>query len=266
MNLSLYKATVKSNWLLGVTIFAVMMIYLSTIISIFDPKGNEALKSMLAILPKELVSAMGMEDIGLNFTGFIASYYYGMIAILFPLIYCIIAANRLIAKHVDRGSMSYLLSTPNTRVRIVITQAAFLVSSLAALFVLITGAGIGISEAMFKGELDIGRFIVLNLCAMMLFFAISGIGFFFSCIFNDTKYSLAFGAGIPIVFYVVDMLSRVSSDLDWLGKISIFTLFKPSKIIAGDSFTLTACILLVLIAVLFYGAGMIAFKKRDLPL
>lgn len=266
MNLTLFKATTKANWVIGCIFLAVMFMYLSIIVSMYDPHDMNALNAMLETLPKELVSAMGFGTLATDLTSFIANYYYGFIIIMFPTIYCIIVANRLVARHVDRGSMAYLLSTPNSRLKIVSTQAMYLLVTVALLFGLVTIAGIGISEALFPGQLDMGSFVVLNLCALLTFFAISGICFFFSCIFNDTKYSLAFGGGLPIAFFVINMLSNVSPDFGWLSNLTLFSLFNPSNIIAGDTSIIIPSLVLAGVAAVSYLGGIFIFKDRDLPL
>ena len=231
MNKTLFKKTIKTNWLIGVIIFAVMMMYLSIIISMFDPENVEGIMAMIETMPQELVAAMGLTEMGTTLTTFIASYYYAFIALMFPMIYCVIVANRLIAKHVDKGSMAYLIATPNSRIKIASTQAIFLLFSITLLFILVSLSGILISQALFPGQLEIGAFLLLNFITMVIFYAISGISFFFSCLFNETKYSLAFGAGVPIAFFVLNMLSNVNEQYTWIGNLSLFSLIEPIAIV-----------------------------------
>ena len=42
--------------------------------------------------------------------GFMISYLYGFILLVFPMVFCILRANGLVAKYVDRGSMACLLA------------------------------------------------------------------------------------------------------------------------------------------------------------
>jgi len=266
MNLTLFRVTARLNWLIGLIIFAVMLMYMATIISMFDPESMQGLLAMLETLPPGLVAAMGFDKLGTTLTSFLAGNYYGFIAIMFPMIYCIIIANRLVARHVDSGSMAYLLSTPNSRVTIVTTQALYLLGSITVLLGLVTAAGIAVSQAMFPGRLDTGGFLRLNLMTLLTFYAISGICFFFSCIFDETKYSLAYGAGIPIAFFVINMLANVSERYAWLRNFTIFTLLNPAQILAGDPFTVTAGLILTGIALVTYAAAIMVFNRRNLPI
>ena len=49
---------------------------------------------------------------------------------ILPLVFSIMLANKLIMGYIDNGSMAYLIATPNTRFKIVFTQALFLIISL----------------------------------------------------------------------------------------------------------------------------------------
>jgi ABC-2 type transport system permease protein len=153
----------------------------------YNPDTQESLNEMLKMMPKELISAMGFSGTANTLLSFIATYFYGFLILLLPMIYTIVVANRSIASHVDKGSMAYLLSTPNTRARIVTTQAIYLLVSITIIIGFVAIAGISMCQVMFPGELDIPGFLLLNFGALLLYYALTGIGFFASCIFNDTR-------------------------------------------------------------------------------
>jgi len=266
MSRTLFRYTTRSNWVIWVIFFAIMALYLSMIISMYDPEDAGAMSEMLTLLPKELVSAMGYDLVITDLASFMASYYYGFLIFLFPMIYCIIIGNRLVAAHVDRGSMAYLLSAPSSRVKIVLTQAAFLIVSVFLLIGMIGVVGLGFCQLMFPGELDGAAFLWLNLGAILLFLAVSAICFFFSCLFDDAKYSLALGAGIPVLFFVINTLSNVSTDYGWLNYLTLFSLYDPARILSGEQSIVTSCLIFTGIAAVLYGGGIYLFNRRDLSL
>lgn len=71
------------------------------------------------------------------------------------------------------------------------------------------GGAVLVSEAMFKGAMDIGAFFRLNFTVMFVNMTVMSICFFFSCLFNDTKWSLGLGAGIHVLFLLCNMLGGV---------------------------------------------------------
>lgn len=261
----LLKATIKQNYIVFIIIVAVLMLYLPIIITMFDPSTQESLNEILKVMPQGMIAAMGFDEIGGTLLDFIGIYFYGFLILLLPMIYTIIVCNRSIASHVDKGSMAYLLSTPNARNKIVKTQAFFIIISITIMIGITTVVGISISNIAYPGELDVSKFLLLNLGALLLYYALTGIGFFSSCLFNDTKNSLMIGAGLPVVFLVIQMISDVGEKTSFLKYFTIFSLFDSDKIIKGDVF-LPQFITLFIIGIVMYEIGFYVFRKRDLPL
>ena len=261
----LLKATIKQNFILFLIIISVLMLYLPIIITMYDPATQDSLNEVLEMMPQGLIAAMGFSNIGAELIDFIGSYYYGFLILLLPMIYTIVACNRSIASHVDKGSMAYLLSTPTTRNKIARTQSLFVILSTTIMIAIITLVGIVLSNATFPGEMEINAFLLLNLGALLLYFSVTGIGFFASCLFNDTKNSLMIGAGLPIAFLVIQMISDVGEKTSFLKYFTMCTLFDSDKIISREGFA-PQFIALTAIAIVMYGLGFYVFKKRDLPL
>lgn len=140
----------------------------------------------------------------------------------------------------------------------------------------------GMPEAMFVGvinyqlaadeaALDKGLnfvlkdYVMLNLGAFLLMFAIGGISFLFSCVFNLSKNSLALGAGIPIAFLIFQIMAKASSSLESFKYLSLNSLFVPADITGGGTYWPQFAVLAVFGLVL-YALGIKVFKEKDLPL
>lgn len=264
---ALQKYNIKTNKILWLIIFAVLVFYISIIISMFDPKSVKALNEMLEILPESLIKALGFDVMSTELTTFIANYIYGFLILVFPVIFTIIINNRLIAKHVDNGSMSYLLTTPNSRSKFAFNQALFSITSITLLIIAVTITAIISSNLMFPNELNINKFIYLNIYTIILYFAISGISFFASCFFSETKNSLAVGAGVPITFLVLQMLGNALDKTAWIKKLSIYGLFRPEELLNNNySFVVLSSIIFLILAIILYTSAIITFKNKDLSI
>jgi len=211
-------------------------------------------------------SALARMVINTTFLGMLCSTFYTMHGVLLPLVYIIFTANSLIAAQVDRGSMAYVLSAPVRRSTLVLTQALYLIAALAAMCAVITLVGLA-SIRLFQSDIEVylADFLLLNLGLFLLLFATSGVSFLFSCVFNLSRHSLALGAGIPIAFFLFDLLSTVSGDLEFFRYFTINTLFDRDAILAGEPVLLPFAALAV-IGVALYGAGARVFTRKDLPL
>ena len=264
ISIPLLRATAKYNFGIWLIFAFILALYISIIISMFDPDTLSSMNAYLETLPPQLLAAMHFEGTDPSLLGFVAAYFYGFLILLFPLIYSIIMADRMIAKYVDNGSMAFLLSTPNSRIKIALTQAVFLLSSLLLLIGFVTLVGVVVSQALFPNELDIPRFIRLNLGVVLLHSSLSGIGFFTSCLFDETKHSLAWGGGILVAFLLIQMLASADEQLSNLKYLSLMTLFAPSKIITGEDNVPCAFLALSIIALILYSGGVYIFSKKDL--
>jgi ABC-2 type transport system permease protein len=266
LSLPLLRTTAKSNALIWLIFTAVMVMYLSIIVSMFDPNASDSMDALLASLPPQLLDLMYFKTVDTSLLGFVAGYFYGFLIFLFPFGYSIIMADRMIARFVDSGSMAFLLSTPNQRAKIALTQAVFLAGSQAALVVVLTLVGVVVSEALFPGHLDIAGFLRLNFGVALLYFALGGIGFLASCLFNESKNSLALGGGLLAAFLLIKMLSGVSDQLSGLKYLSLLTLFDPAEIIARAGSVLPSFAALAILGLVLFGGGIMIFSQKDLPL
>lgn len=257
---TIFKQTLKSNLKLWSIFTVITSVMLAAMIAVFEPTTISGVTDMM----KDTALSSMLQNT--TFNGMLASTFYSIHGVLLPLVFIIMTANSLIALQIDRGSMAYLLSTPTKRSTVVRTQALYLITSLVAMFVIVTGVGLGaIQIFQTDADIDISTFLLLNTGLFLLMFATSGISFFFSCLFNLSKNSLALGAGIPIAFFLFLLMAQFSESLEGLKYISMNTLFNTDAILNGDS-VITPFLILTGIGVILYGLGIRVFQQKDLPL
>lgn len=266
MSWTLFKVNIKTNKFVWTVLTCVFCFYFITVIAMFDPEEVDTLNEMLNMFPEGMIKAFGFDEFGTTLLTFIISYMYGFLILLFPMVLSIIINHRMIATHVDKGSMAYLLSTPNSRFKIALTQAIFGLTSITLFFIVTTFFAIVVSQAMFPGVLEVGKFIMVNIYALLMYYSIGGIGFFASCISNENKLSLSIGVGLPVTFLVFQMLGNIDENLSCIKNFSLYTLFDPNKLIEGSNFAYIGMLIFAFIAITFYIAGISIFNKRDLPI
>ncbi|SCG81678.1 ABC-2 type transport system permease protein [Proteiniborus sp. DW1] len=266
MSWILFKANIKDIRTIWIIMTCIFCFYLAIVISMFDPAGADALNEVLETFPEALINALGMKEIGTNLLAFITSYIYGFLVLLMPMVVSIVVNHKIIGSHIDKGSLAYLLATPNSRIKIAITQAIFSLASITMLFIVSTIFSILVCESMFPGQLEIGKFILINIYALLMYYTIGGIGFLASCISSESKTSLGIGIGIPLVFLVFHMLGNVGDKLSWIGNLSLYSLYDLDKLIAGHSFAYIGMISFVILAAILYTCSIVIFNKRDFSL
>lgn len=261
---TLFKTNFKNNRFILLLMTFVFCFYVAIILTMFDPNSIEALNDMIKALPETMVKAMNFEALGNTLFTYISGYLYGFLVFLFPMVLTVVVNHRLIASLVDKGSMSYLLATPHTRVKIALAQILFSVFTSVFIFSVTTLFTLAICTALFPSELEVGKLILLNLYAMVLYFAISSICFLGSVLANESKTSLSIGVGFPVTFLILQMIGDAGDKFSWVSHFSLYALFDPDLVARGSNDLWLYMAALMVLAITLYGLSIRLFKKKDL--
>ncbi len=262
---TLYQRGMKGSLRMLLIFAMVISLYVSVIISMYDPQLMATLDGFAEAMP-ELMAAVGMKSGATSLLGFMISYLYGFILLIFPMVFSILCGNSLIAKYVDRGSMVTLLAAPVKRCTVAFTQLLVLISGILLLVLYSTVLEGICAQRAFPGELNGKELLMLNGGLLCLHLFIGGICFLASCVCSDTKYSIGFGAGIPALMYVLQMLANVGGNADKVKYLTFFTLFNPEGIAAKQGDAVCGVTVLFIGAVILYMLGIIVFSRKDLSI
>lgn len=263
LNWALYRREMKKS-IFSLAIFAaILTMYVSVIIPMYDGDTANALKELELALPG-VMSAVGMSGDATTLMGFMSSYLYGMILLVFPMVYTIIRAHGLVAKYMDDQSMTALVAAPVKRRTIAFTQMKVLCTGIFVLTAYVTVLQLVVAGASAPDELEIGTLLLMNAGLLCLQLFIGGICFFASCAFSDARYSLAVGAGIPAVMYIFQMMANMGGDAEVFSYATFFTLYNADNIIAFEPSAAFGCAALFVGATALYAAAIAVFSKRDL--
>lgn len=244
---------------------------------IFNNLSYEIGGSLLDKMPENI--STGLKEIGSLdiYSLLVCSIFYKMAGLLLPIIYVIMVSNNLIAGQVDSGSMAYVLSTSTRRRQVTFTQSLFLVSSLVLMFVCSSITSIICLQFVnVNTDLTIGKLLLSNFNSFMIMFAIAGINYFTSCIYDRSRRAMAIGGGISMFFLVATMLGLFGSPvipsviridaLNYFNYVSIMSLFDVISVIEGGFAWIWKCAILLVIGAVGFIVGSFRFEKKDLPL
>lgn len=263
INFPLFKQSIKLNYKIVIIFMVIVTMYSTMTTSMYDPESLSLLEEFTETMP-EIMALFGMTGNAGALIGFLITYLYGFIFIMFPLILFIITSHKLVASHVDKGSMSYLLASPNKRKTIILTQMSVLNFIILIFIIYITLLTIITCNILFPGELVISKLILLNIGLFIFHSLLGSISFLASAAFNETKYSLMFGAGIPLLFYLIQMLSNLGGKLDNLKYFTIFSLFQPFDIINKEKNILLFLLIALLITIVLNVLSVTIFKNKNM--
>lgn len=263
LNRTLYRREVKGSIRLLLLLSAVITLYVVIIINMYNPEMMAMLDGIWEAMP-ELMASVGMSPGATSLLGFMISYLYGFILLIFPMVFCILRGNALIARYIDRGSMVSLVAAPVKRRTVACTQLAALVSGILLLVLYSTALELVCAAVSSPEELDVAGLLALNGGLLCLHLFIGGVCFLSSCLFSDIRYSVGFGAGVPALMYVLQMLANVGGEAEKAKYFTFFTLFDPAGVAAKDGGAIAGVCALLVGAVVLYAAGIAIFCRKDL--
>lgn len=265
ISIPLLKRNMASCFKPFLIIYAVLCMYTLVIIYMYNPELADMLNQYQEAF-SGMMAAAGMTGIATNLLEWMQIYLYGFLMILFPLIFIIIMVQKLIMSYIDHGSMANLLATPNSRKTIICTQALSIILWMGILMVAVTIMGIVGSQIMFPDELDVKRYIILNGSTLLMQLLVCGVAFLAACVCSESKNYYALGAGIPILFFLIQMISNMGDKLEKLKYLTIYTLLPTAEIVKGESGIWCQNTVMAILTVVLFGGGIWWFCRRDLSL
>lgn len=209
--------------------------------------------------------------------------FYSIMVTLFPAIYSLISANKLMSGQVDSGSMAYVLSTPTSRGKVIRTQMLFSIVSTCLMFAVNSVVHIAVNAAdplaiavatggsvMVEGDLTAKMILLTNLSACMASLALAGLCFMFSGIFNRSKHTIGFSGTLVGVCVLAGMMGTFGSlgidSLENFKYATLFSLYDYTSVLSGTDDWIMKAVAAGVIGLVGYLIGSARFVKKDLPL
>ena len=264
INWTLFKKEMRSNLFLALIFAAIITVYGTMIVAMFDPALSDVFRQFGESMPG-IMNFMGFGIIPDNMTNFIYALLYGFLFIVFPMIFLILVTQRLVYRYIDRGSMAYLLATPNSRFKIIFTQFFVLFTYL---FILVAYSFVLISSTaaiLYPGTLDVLNFLYGNLSLLLMLMFIASMTFFSSAVVSG-KYTTGITVGLPVLFFVFKLIGNLGDDYKVVRYLTPFSLFNVDLIAHYDVWSFIFNAILLGGASIIFGLAFYLFEKRDLSI
>lgn len=263
MNLKYLKYLVFSNKVVWIAITFVLMFYMSTIMMMYDPTTIDAMKGYIEALPEAMIKALNFQMTDFSFLGFLSGYYYGFLAMTFPLIFSMMFTYKVVAKTIDNNSITHLLTSGHSRISIILHAWLTYAFLLACMIFLLVITSYVMAGMMFEGDILDARFIAVNLYLYGFHLMMGTLMMMFSAILPSPSLALGAIIGVPLTSMVLDMVARLGEDFFWVRFASFHALFDSDIIVLRES-VLTQSGIMIAFITLFLIATLYGFKKRDI--
>ena len=257
-----FKTNVKSFiiWL-SVLIIMFLMVYLIYPYIITSDTVKELDKAM-EVFPKEMIKAFNMDMASITTAyGWLKTEGFMYILIIIGLYSSILGGNILLKEENDK-TIEYLGSLPIKRSKI-ITNKIIVGIVLIVSMVLILGIFNYIALTL-SGVFNQKEFILLSITPLLIGIPLFGINLFISTLFHKTKYTIGISLGLVFIFYLINILSELSKEVEFLKFFSIYTLADTRNIISNIEINPIMIIISIVISFIFIAGSYIIYNKKEL--
>ena len=260
--LPVFRRSLRESWrsLLGWTagLAAVLFLYLPLYPSL---AGDGQLEAMISSLPKELVDTLGYDQIATG-AGYAQSTFFGLIGFLLLTIAAVTWGSAAIAGAEESGRAELDLAHGIGRGRYAL-ESAFAV--LVRLLWLGVFSGLVVWALNDSAELGLDGWRIVGASAALtgLSFLTASAALLVGAATGRRIWATGAGAGIAVVGYVLQALTKQSDDLEWLNALSPYAwVYRQPPLAEGvdaGGLALTWGLAVVLAA-----ASAVALRARDL--
>jgi ABC-2 type transport system permease protein len=258
---SIYLKTLRDyriaivGWGVGMGLVMVStMASVSTLVS--TPEARAALLSVAATY------TWNADPVAVTTVGGYATFKVGIFIYLIA-VWPLLAASRLLRGEEERASLDVLLSTPRGRVRVAVEKLAAMWTALLLMGVII-GLLAFAGGRKFNADFGLGDALLFGANVALICAVIGGVALLISQFTVERGPAAGTGAGLLLVFIVVDMVHRLIPHTDWISRFSPVYYYNLSKpLIPSYGANVGAMLLLLLLAAALGGAAIWLFVHRD---
>ncbi len=249
-------------WGLGIIVYGIIALLILP-----DQQALQQYVSLLQTVPSVVMSAFGLEDVGLIGTpeGFLG-YSYFLYIILVIAVYAVLAGLNITASEEDSGVLDMVLSLPLPRWRIIVER--FLAYSLLILLIILLGfIGLVAGRAMnvHAQPLEISTLLTSSLNMFPSGVLVLAVTTLAAVIVRRRGTAAALAGGFVVASYLIDILGSMANNAagDALGSLSFFRHYDAMNVLIVGISGGSVVVLLVGTAVLV-AAALVMFQQRDI--
>ena len=262
----MFKREMKVNFknfiiwsLILIGIFLVVYLVYPSIVNSTDVKMMD---EMMSMFPEEMLKAFNMDISSIDSAyGWLKSEGFIFVLLIIGCYAGILGSNILLKEENDK-TIEYLNALPVKRTNVVLSKvSATLIYIVGMVLVIGLFNFIGLS---FSGDFDKKQFILISLTPIFSSIVIFAVCLFISTFTNKTKKMFAVSMGIVFISYMLQILSTLSEDVEFLKYLSVFTLADLRNVILDISINPVMIIISFILTIIFILLSVIHYNKKEL--
>ena len=230
--------------------------------SIVSNQNMEMIDKMMQMFPEELLTAFNMDISTIDSAyGWLKSEGFVFVLLIIGCYSAILGSNILLKEESDK-TIEYLNSLPITRNKIVFSKV---LSGLIYIVLMVLFIGIfNFIGLTLSGNFEIKQYLLLSITPLFSSFVVYFLCLFISTFTHKTKKMLGVSLGIVFLSYILQTLSTLSSNVEFLKYFSAFTLADIRNVIINNSINFVMILLSIVISIMFLILTLVNYNKKEL--
>ena len=230
--------------------------------SIIENSDITNMNEMMSMFPEDVLKAFNMDISGID-TAFGWLKTEGFIFVLLITgIYSGILGSSILVKEENDKTIEYLNSLPIKRSNIVLSKVlsgVIYIVSMVVILSIFNYIGLCIS-----GDFDKKTYLLLSITPIFSSLVIFSICLFISSFTHKTKKTLGISLGVVFLSYFLQILSELSSEVEFLKYMSIFTLADIRNVITDVRINPVMVLVSFGLVIVFVSLTIINYNKKEL--
>lgn len=256
------KVNLKSFLIWLIILIGLFLVVFLIYPSIINSENIKMIDEMMEMFPTELLKAFNMDITTIDSAyGWLKTEGFVFILLIIGCYSSILGSSILLKEENDK-TIEYLNSLPITRNKIIINKV--LVGLIyIILMVLILGIFNFVCLSL-SGDFNKKEYILLSITPLFSSITIYFISMFIATFTNKQKKMIGISLGIVFISYILNTLSTLSSNVEFLKYFSIFTLADIRNVITNNVINPIIIIISIIISLIFLILTIVKYNKKEL--
>ena len=221
-----------------------------------------SLDEIMKTIPNDMLKAFNMDMSSISTAyGWLKTEGFVYVLLVVGFYASILGGNVLLKEENDK-TIEYLGSLPIKRSKIVTNKIIVGITYVISI-VLLTGI-FNYIGLLFSGDFEQKQFILLSFTPILVGLPLFAINMFISTFLHKTKRSVGISLGIAFIFYIINVLSELSTKVKFLRYFSIYTLADVRNVISDVAINPIYVLISFGITILFIVLSYIRYNKKEL--
>lgn len=256
-----FKTQIKSLLIWITVILCLFTLIFAIYPSIMSSDNIAAIDEMMLIFPEELLKAFNFDLASIS-----TSYGYfkseGLtLLVMISSCFSALLGSTILLKEEDEKTSEYMLTLPISRTYIINIKYATGIL-IIIIFSLITTL-FNYFGLIFTCDINTKEYLMLSFSILLPMLSFYSIMFFISTLFSKTKYSTAISLGFVFTCVLIQMLSTMSSNVEFLKYFTILTLGNSRDIILNQTINISHIFITIFIVFITYIGSNYRYNHKE---